>query len=266
MSDAERLNQLRAEIDRIDDSIHDLILERVELFEEIRRAKPGGGLVLRPAREAQILRRLVGRHSGALPPPALVRIWREMISGLCRLQGDFRVIVCAPDAAGGYWDMARDHYGGTVTLESRGTPQAVLASVRQDPISVGVLPTPDDSAQGGWWTALLSEPADGLRVVARLPFIGGGNARPTPGVAGLVVARLPFESSGEDWSLVIFEDVEKDEAAARIAAQGLGLHAMDRRHDWVLAAIEAWLSPDDPRLSALGARLVGGYAVPLEHD
>ena len=37
--------------------------------------------MLRPGREALILRRLVARHRGPFSRAVLVRLWRELISG-----------------------------------------------------------------------------------------------------------------------------------------------------------------------------------------
>lgn len=70
------LQSLRRQIDRIDDQLHDLIMARAALVEQVAAAKPDSGVPLRPGREAEILRRLIARHAGRFPKGALVRIWR----------------------------------------------------------------------------------------------------------------------------------------------------------------------------------------------
>ncbi|TAN57065.1 MAG: chorismate mutase, partial [Magnetospirillum sp.] len=87
--DSATLDQLRREIDRIDDTIHDLLMQRSAVVESIAAAKPAGRVTLRPGREAAILRRLLGRHRGPFPKMALVRIWREIMGALVALQGPF---------------------------------------------------------------------------------------------------------------------------------------------------------------------------------
>ena len=55
------LAALRDEIDEIDDTIHDLLMRRMALanrISETKRARGATGALLRPAREAAILRRL----------------------------------------------------------------------------------------------------------------------------------------------------------------------------------------------------------------
>jgi len=86
------LDDLRGEIDEIDTALHDLIMRRAAIVENIAAAKgeqTASGM--RPAREAEILRRLVARHSGPFPRASLVRIWREIISAVTAMQGPYSV-------------------------------------------------------------------------------------------------------------------------------------------------------------------------------
>ncbi|MBT4740587.1 MAG: chorismate mutase, partial [Rhodospirillaceae bacterium] len=104
-TDSNNLDDLRAEIDTIDESLHDLIMRRAEVVARVKDAKQdAGGGIFRPGREAEVLRRLVGRHNGALPSAVIVRIWRELISAFVSMQGDFKIAVWdAEDPA--YWDI-----------------------------------------------------------------------------------------------------------------------------------------------------------------
>jgi chorismate mutase / prephenate dehydratase len=82
-TDTVALARLRRQIDEIDDQIHDLMMRRAQIVVEIGTAK-GTGPMVRPGREAEILRRLVKRNR-LLPATALVRIWREMIVAMTSL-------------------------------------------------------------------------------------------------------------------------------------------------------------------------------------
>mgnify|MGYP001326125716 CR=1 FL=1 len=88
------LSGFREEIDRIDDEIHDLLMRRTSIASNVGKTKRNSGSVTyRPARETEILRRLSGRHRGALPKIVLTRIWREIMTAMLRLQGSFNVAV-----------------------------------------------------------------------------------------------------------------------------------------------------------------------------
>ena len=87
------LGALRDSLDRIDDQLHDLLMERAEIVARgITQAKTG--LALRPGREARIIRRLLARHQGKLPSQTMVRLWRELLAGTTAIQGRY-VIACA---------------------------------------------------------------------------------------------------------------------------------------------------------------------------
>jgi chorismate mutase len=64
-SESRGLTALRAELDGIDDALHDLLMRRAGVVERVARAGKRGAL--RPGREAVIIRRLLGRHHGGLP-------------------------------------------------------------------------------------------------------------------------------------------------------------------------------------------------------
>ena len=68
MSAANPLDALRREIDRIDDTIHDLIQQRTEIVEKVRDLKRSERVKIRPARS-----RLAWTRSRLLWPMGLVR-------------------------------------------------------------------------------------------------------------------------------------------------------------------------------------------------
>ncbi len=61
------LADLRKEIDRIDKAMHQLLMERGEIIDRliaVKRSQETGTSAFRPAREAEMMRRLVKRHKG----------------------------------------------------------------------------------------------------------------------------------------------------------------------------------------------------------
>src|ERR1700740_1280148 len=106
------LKGLRRRLDEIDDKLQDLLIDRAQIVSLVAASKKDGNrAAYQPAREAEIIRRLIGRHRGAFPIATLVRMWREMLAATVRLQSPFSVAVFAPADQPGLWDLARDHYG-----------------------------------------------------------------------------------------------------------------------------------------------------------
>lgn len=276
--DGPNLDDLRQQIDGIDDTLHDLLMRRAELVERIAAAKPSGGLALRPGREAQVIRRLLVRHGGRFPPATMVRLWREIMGAFTFLQCPIRVAICRPADQPGYWDLARDHFGVQIPFTAHETPIQVLAAVRADPNVVGVVPAPAQDEPQPWWPRLMSGDPTTPNIVQKLPFVAMPNSRGRD-LTGFVLARLDAEASGDDRALIAVEAREEISRSRLVAAiRKAGLKDATALFDveqagtyWDLIEIPEFVGDDDPRLDALavslgieGARVValGAYAVP----
>ncbi len=268
------LGALRAEIDRIDSEIQDLLIRRAEVVGRVAATKRNG-VALRPGREAAILRRLLARHQGQLPRQTVVRIWRELLAGTTGMQGSFVVAVRETDPGSGFVAMAREQFGALTPMRIHGSAAQAIADVSAGRVSVAVLPIPSetDAPRDAWWTALLQkEPR--IHVVGRLPF---WTRRPegAPMAQAFVVAAIAPDPSGNDRSLLGLEldpDLSRARLGSALAAAGLEPGNVILRRDagaaHALVEVAGFVADDDPRLARLGAVLrtpvvIGAYAVPV---
>jgi chorismate mutase / prephenate dehydratase len=272
------LDDVRRKIDALDDAIHDLIKQRVALVGQVARAK-GPGLPIRPGREAIILRRLVERHSGNMPPVVLVSIWRELMGALTRLQAPLAVAVCAPQKSVGYWDLARFQFGSSTPFSLHRTPAPVLRAVTDGAATVGVLPLPQEEEADPWWPQLVSEQPDAPRVIARLPFVDSPSGR-FENQGALAIGKAEPEPSGDDRSLVAIEcetEMSRAKLHELLKAAGLdgaiqGMVGIGGDDSLWLVEIGDFVAGDDGRLANLGALAnktirralsLGAYATPI---
>jgi|GEM_PF-6058014 len=112
MQEETSLAELRAQIDAVDDAMHDLLMKRAALVEQVGRAKSaqddsGVKGVLRPKREIEIMRRLWNRHKGALDKEVVMRVWREIISACVNLQSPVTLAAFMPERGTGLSEIAR---------------------------------------------------------------------------------------------------------------------------------------------------------------
>jgi chorismate mutase len=272
------LADLRTQIDQIDDQLHDLVMARAALVDEIRLRKgQNGTAIIQPAREIAMLRRLAARHRGAFPFSAVTRIWREIIAALTHLQQPLAIAVYAPDDLLGPWDLARDHFGSTVPITAHGSVNQVIRAVTERAAMVGILPMPLEHEADPWWRHLLSVDAAAPRIFARLPLGARGNARGAGSV--LAIASHVGDFASVDRSLLALEmpeQISRTKLTAGLKSAGLeaGMLAFLSRDGvcWTFAEIAGPVATNDPRLDELRAQLgmpinavyhLGGYADPV---
>ena len=275
------LENLRRDIDRIDEQIHDLLMARAAIGERIRDAKNGSAINLRPGREATILRRLVARHHGPFPKPSLVRIWREIFAGLTRLQGPFSMAVLGNEQQRTFADLARDQFGSYTPMSVHQSAHRVIETVVRGDASVGILPVPRQDDEDPWWPYLVSENATAPRIIARLPFAGPANLKERDREA-FVISRLQPDSTDDDRTVLAIDTAEP----ISIARLNPALEATKLKPTFSarwqnpqvahsvlhLVEVSGYVAANDPRLSAaleaLGVQanrtiVVGAYAMPL---
>ncbi|WP_431283039.1 chorismate mutase [Humitalea sp. 24SJ18S-53] len=253
------LAAIRAEIDRIDDQLHALLMARARIVADMAAGRAKNGPTFRPGREMQILRRLLDNHTGPLPRTALVGVWREIIASSIAQQGGFSVAVLAPAADAPVAALARAHFGSQTPLRIHATAPATFAALQSGEATVAVLPVPEDGEVQPWWPWL---EAPRVQVIARLPVLD------LPGPAAFILGPGPAEPSGLDRSLFRFEPPAGQSRAtllSALAAADLPPRRLVLSDYAALVEVDGFLDAEDPRLAALpfpGLRHLGAFAVP----
>jgi chorismate mutase / prephenate dehydratase len=288
------LDALRREIDDIDNNIHDLIMRRTQVVEQVREAKRGQPVKIRPARECAILYRLIKRHKGPFPKRELARIWRELIVATLSFEGPFSIGVHMPDAPepgeprhdrrSGRWNMARDQYGSFTPMNGYPSAGRLVDAVRGQEVTVGVLAIPQRRETDPWWPHLASNNPDTPRIITRLPFIGSPDDR-GPNEQALVICPVASEPTGRDRTYLVVEasdeiGLERLTTACKQAQMVPAFTSVwqdpqsPSRH-LHLVEVEGFISEDDRvilRLSecldgaASSIMTIGGYGLPLALD
>jgi chorismate mutase len=186
------LADLRREIDRIDEEMHRLLMERGDIIDILISVKKtqASGSAFRPAREADMMRRIVERHRGLLPLDTVESIWRVIISTFTFVQAAYSVHVdlAAGDAA--IRDSARFHFGFTVPLVPHVGARGVVESVAVSKGDLGLVPASGQASSGVWWQAL--EAPEAPKIIARLPFVERADH---PAALPLFVLSRPIEDA-----------------------------------------------------------------------
>jgi chorismate mutase len=255
------LAQLRREIDAVDDRILELLLQRFALGQSVAEAKrnlpPAPNM--RPAREAEILRRLAARWRGPAPVSTMAAIWRHIISSVLGLQGRFTVHLTEEDRRITP-ALAANHFSAGAQFQTHRTYEHALTEVSQDLQSIAILALPAGQPPSPWWSGLHHGP---LRVVARLPFLEPVSDR------AYVVALQEPAPSGDDISLAWISGGGRPWADVQAAAPDLRLLASDG--DRYLAEGDGFWDQRDTaarrstfQTMNLDFQTVGAFARPLQ--
>lgn len=125
---APRLDDLRQEIDELDDALLDLLERRMAVAIKVAKLKGDDGLLkLRPKRESAIVARLAAK--ARIATPALIaHVWRELMAHSRHSQAEMAVQLYAPTADVALREAARERFGRITPIVVAGSPGEALAA------------------------------------------------------------------------------------------------------------------------------------------
>jgi len=278
-----KLETLRAEVDRLDAELLNILEQRIGIVKDIAAAKEddGAALAFRPGREANVMRRILDKHSSDLPDVVVANIWREIISAVCRMQKPMSISITAPEKSVGYWDLARSHFGAATPMTLHKSPTVVLREVSADPSKLGVMPWMNIE-RDTWWEHLAQGGDSVPKILAALPFVHNASGF-FEDLNALVIGQAKPEASGNDVSLFVVmttNEVSRARLNEYLEKSGLNGHCVDSRSpaveegDWLhLFQVPQFLTEGDEPLtkfvelvgdSVIKTVILGAYAVPIQ--
>ena len=256
------LDRIRAEIDSIDAAMHDLLIRRSAVIDELIAIKGAQtpGTAFRPGREADMMRRFVMRHEGHLPLTTVEHIWREIISAFTAMQAPYSIIAGPAEDSMAMRDAVRFYFGFCVSVSEAASSEAALKSISGKRSQIAVISA---DSEGAWWRALCG--TDAPKILARLPFIA---MEGRPADLPCYVAAPPLN---DGWAADIRLYAVSAENGLAAATDRLGGRLVSRAGTDALIELPATVEPDDfaAELGAAGGVLssleaVGGFAAPIE--
>ncbi len=251
------MTHIRAEIDRVDNALLQLISERLELAGAVRRAKTGARL-WRPSREASLVRDLA-QSSIDTSPHLVSRIWAELVSASLALQGPMRLHIALEGDALDVWRLVRDRFGAAIPSQSYPTASAALAAAYAEDEGVAILPAP--GGMHSWWSALCRGGAmDDMSILAGLPRISNQDWP-----RAVAVATAERHPSGHDITLLALKKPNV------IASTGLSGVRRAEAGDNVLISIDDFVDHEHSKFQTVlaqdsSAKIIGYLPKPLREN
>jgi len=161
------LDELRAEVDRFDQQIVDLLNARARVVVEIGRIKQRTAApIYAPDREKHVLARLRELNKGPLPDRSLEAVYRELMSGSFALEKPLRIGYLGPEGSFSHAAAARK-FGNSVEYVPLADIQSVFDEVVRAHIDYGLVPV-ENSLQGGIVETLDAFLTSSVRICAEL--------------------------------------------------------------------------------------------------
>ena len=195
---APALDALRRELDDVDDAMLALLVKRFVLTQQVKSFKlvttKTTGSPLRPAREAQIHRRLLQAAKAQNLEPALVlRLWRAILTDSSMGQAPMTLHVSKRlSQTLGHRLRLREHFPAMPVEEWKDEAQALM----QVNINVGDIAVVE--TESAWVDACVAGKAGTAHVIAALPVL---KDQAVPQL--LVFGNAPAEATGHDETLLI---------------------------------------------------------------
>ncbi len=142
------LEELRNEIDSLDDEIVRLLNARAEAAVKIGKLKVESGAgVFAPDRERAVLDRIASISSGPMSRQSLLAIYRELMSASFSLERPPRVGYLGPKGSFSH-EAAMGKFGASVEYEPLANVRGIFDSLARKHIEYGVVPVENNSTGG----------------------------------------------------------------------------------------------------------------------
>lgn len=234
------LQALRQELDDVDDALLALLAKRFSVTAQVKSFKRAthntSASPLRPAREAQILRRLLARAKvDGLSRDLVLRMWRAVLAQSSFEQAPITIHVAKKLASNVAARLRlRDHFPSLPVEEWRDDAQALM-QVNASPGDICVV-----ECQGPWIEAFAAGQAGSAQVISSLPVIAEDLIPKL-----LVIGNAPQEATGRDETLLITEgNLPRDFPVAPLWQVRSGSHR--------LSALAGFFSEHESPLVGLG--------------
>lgn len=194
------LISLRAQIDQVDQQLLDLLSRRLQMAEQVAKAKPKGAPIFRPDRESQLLARLCAAADPQLSQ-VINAVWRAIISAsIARQQPEFSILMTTESEG-----TARLFAAGQLAVKQTDSPLDLCNQLAIGTGDIGIVEVDELKAihnQLG-----LTRP---VKVIAGLPFM----RRPLSIPSAFIVACQRPDRSAQDCFVIYDEEQQKIELSA----------------------------------------------------
>jgi chorismate mutase len=173
------LQELRNEIDEIDQEIINLINRRMSIIPKVSEVKKNNNekFFIKSSREADMIKNLIKKVENNSLKLAVINIWRKIITNANNCEQKLKIGIHNPSSQVEYEYIVREYFSQEISITNFDSATNLIAEMEKSLINIGVflLPNPEvefdkkDTTQKNWWINMANNRV-GLKVYAKIPF------------------------------------------------------------------------------------------------
>jgi len=267
-----QLLQLRSRIDDIDNSLINLLNQRIEVIREVGDYKKSinENFFIKSAREADMIKRLLTKAHPSIPKSIIVNIWRKIITCSNVLEQNINIAIHNPEKIVDYQYLIREYYGDFVPLVFYDSTSHIISEIEKKECQIGIFALPDEAQKKieNWWINLANNQS-GIKVFARIPMLDNSHHNL------VAVAIKPPEKSNEDLTLLTAEvssefsryQVAEALTIANLKFKILQSAQLERVHNitFYLIEIDGFFEEQSPEVMGLSCSTIKPFVKILGH-
>ncbi|MFT6077810.1 MAG: chorismate mutase [Myxococcota bacterium] len=256
----DRLLQLRSQIDKIDDSLIELLNQRINIVKEVGEYKQSinESFFVKSAREADMIKDLLLKSDPSIPKSTIVTIWRKIIASANSLEQDLHIEIFNPTQIVDYQYLVREYYGDFIPFSQEENSSKILSNIKEKKSQIAVFCNTESLAdeQNIWWKNM-AQSNDEIKIFARIPFIG------TSKYQLFVSAIKSPEKSSDDQTLLV---IKSSDVESSLKECGLNFKILQSSNDFHLIEVDGFFGNNDPKISNISSdfiKIIGHFANPI---
>lgn len=173
------LEHLRQEIDKIDDKIFDLLIERLKFVSKVGEHKKSTTIkkpILRPGREAKMIQNIYNKATSSdlnkNVSLGFANIWRNIISSAVNHEDDLKILISKPNEAEKLV-ICRDYMGPYTSIQILDNDSTLLKLLENNESNISILQVENKYQTKPWWLEINDN--EELNIFARPPLINNTN-------------------------------------------------------------------------------------------
>lgn len=174
------LEHLRQEIDKIDEQIFELLIERLKFVSKVgehKKSEESKRPILRPGREAKMIQNIFdkAKQQGLSDNVALgfSNIWRSIIASAINHEDELKILISKPNEAQ-KTTICRDYMGPFTEVKILENDAEILAKLKNNESNISIFEAEENYSNTPWWLKISEN--EELNIFARLPLINNQNA------------------------------------------------------------------------------------------